>query len=356
MFSATRIERSAEQQAATTTAVARVSLASAGTPVADNDHSLHIRARVTSAGSAWMQMALYEGANNRSGDLHSAYLTTSLAEYTLPITSAAASTITDYSDLEVRIWGASPASDTITVEVAEAWLVCPATGAAITATLAGTGGATGSLTASPQLTATLAGVGGLAGPPLAADASTPAVTTTTSGSSLASNAFSPPANSKLLLIFGAGGSSITVTGVTDSVGTLTWARLNNANGNSLAAEIWWADCPDAQTAMTVTPTWSGTIGNIAMVGVIVLTGAGTPGAGGSGSGGPMLPSVSASIGVGANLLAVFTTAMQCGPDHSGQPDQRVRLSGNLCRWGQCGACCRAVVVVACDGQRFGDDQ
>lgn len=108
--------------AASQTSVARVSLAPAGTPRTRTEHSLSIRARVTS-GSGKIRAALYDGATNVSGDLESSALTTSLATYSLPIADAAAATITQYQDLEVRVWG--EATGAIVFEVAEISLLIP---------------------------------------------------------------------------------------------------------------------------------------------------------------------------------------------------------------------------------------
>ena len=71
-----------------------------------------------------MNAALYEGATNRSGNLVSDPLTSSIAEYTLAIPRASAVAITDYASLELRIWGTS-ATDAVPIEVAEAWLDTP---------------------------------------------------------------------------------------------------------------------------------------------------------------------------------------------------------------------------------------
>lgn len=87
----------------TQTSVARLTLADATDPEEDADHSISIRARVTT-GTGVIRVALYEGANNRTGTLE-ATLTTSLANYTLDISEAVAATITSYAGLELRIWG-----------------------------------------------------------------------------------------------------------------------------------------------------------------------------------------------------------------------------------------------------------
>jgi hypothetical protein len=81
----------------TTTAVARVSLESGGTPDTATDHKLIVRARKASGtGTVTLSAALYEGANNRSGDLDTSALTTSLADYELAIADASAANLTDY--------------------------------------------------------------------------------------------------------------------------------------------------------------------------------------------------------------------------------------------------------------------
>jgi hypothetical protein len=63
--------------------------------------------------------------NNRSGDLESTALTTSLADYELAIADGDAANIGSYSDLELRFWGYSVTSDVVDVEVAEIYLETP---------------------------------------------------------------------------------------------------------------------------------------------------------------------------------------------------------------------------------------
>lgn len=109
----------------TQTGVARVSLASASTPETKTNHKIHVRARVT-GGSGTIRAALYEGATNRSGDLESAALTGTLAEYTIPIGDTQAAAITDYSNLEIRFWGYSDTGDAATFEIDQVWLSTPA--------------------------------------------------------------------------------------------------------------------------------------------------------------------------------------------------------------------------------------
>ena len=98
----------------TATPVAQISLAAGNTPDTRTLHSIELRARKASgSGTVLMNAALYEGANNRSGDLATSALTTSLADYSLAIPDASAANITDYSDLELRIWGTGATGDTV---------------------------------------------------------------------------------------------------------------------------------------------------------------------------------------------------------------------------------------------------
>ena len=107
-----------------TTPVRKFSLAGGGDPYARTRHKIVIRARVTTAISAVLHAALYEGSTNRSGDLTSASLTTSLADYELPISDAAAASITSYADLAIWVWATSP-TGTGTLEIAEVYLSTP---------------------------------------------------------------------------------------------------------------------------------------------------------------------------------------------------------------------------------------
>lgn len=117
----------------TLTAVARISLASGMNPTTRTDHKLCFRARKTS-GSVPVHLwaALYQGSTNRSGDLVSGDLTTSLALYVLPVPDASAASISSYSDLELRFWGESPQGSTTSVEVADAWVELPPPGSDLT--------------------------------------------------------------------------------------------------------------------------------------------------------------------------------------------------------------------------------
>lgn len=107
---------------------------------------------------------------------------------------------------------------------------------------------------------------------LAIDASTPTFKPVPiSGTSVASNVFSPPANSVIVLMvvaIGPSGAASSVSSVTDSLGShLTWglipgARSNTNNAGNLGGtcEVWYASCPSAQTNMTVTPTYTNPAG------------------------------------------------------------------------------------------------
>lgn len=110
----------------TATTVARVSLEAGGEPVTRTEHQIVVRARKASGtGAVTLKAALYESGANKSGDLTSGSLTTSFAEYILPIPDASAVNITDYSNLEIRFWGASTAGEAVDVDVAEIWLEIP---------------------------------------------------------------------------------------------------------------------------------------------------------------------------------------------------------------------------------------
>lgn len=111
----------------TATTVARLSLEGGSSPTdPDAEHTIAVRARKTSgAGTVTLSAACYEGANNRSGNLTTSALTTSLADYTLPFSTPG---ITSYSNLELRVWADSSTGDTVDVEVAEIWLETPPVG------------------------------------------------------------------------------------------------------------------------------------------------------------------------------------------------------------------------------------
>jgi len=117
---------------ATATPVARVSLSAGTEPDTRTLHKLFVRARKNAGtGTVTLRAAVYEGASNRSGQLESSALTTSLAEYTLTIGDSQAATIGSYSDLEVRFWGNSTTGDTVTVEVADVRLETPPGGSIV---------------------------------------------------------------------------------------------------------------------------------------------------------------------------------------------------------------------------------
>ncbi len=101
------------------TSVAEISLASHGTPSERTNHTIKVRARTTTGSTGKIRAALYEGSTNRSGNLESTALTTTLADYTLAISGANAATITDYSNLSIRIWGYDSAGNALVFEVAK---------------------------------------------------------------------------------------------------------------------------------------------------------------------------------------------------------------------------------------------
>jgi hypothetical protein len=123
------------------TAVAEVSLGAGSTPATRTAHSIKVRARTT-AGAGTLRAALYEGATNRSGDLESSALTTSLADYTLAIPDASAANITDYSNLGIRFWGYAAGGGSIVFEVDQLYLEIPAS-AGVEKTGFGKAGGTG---------------------------------------------------------------------------------------------------------------------------------------------------------------------------------------------------------------------
>lgn len=107
------------------TGVAEISLASHGTPSARTNHSIKIRARTLTGSGAVIRAALYQGAVNRSGDLSSNVLTNTLADFVLPISDGAAATITDYSNLSIKIWGYDYSGLGLVFEVANLSLELP---------------------------------------------------------------------------------------------------------------------------------------------------------------------------------------------------------------------------------------
>lgn len=115
---------------------------------------------------------------------------------------------------------------------------------------------------------------------LAPDASTPALkqagTVATAVAAAVSTAFSPPAGSGIAVLVGNGvNNTASVSSITDSLGShLSYSLLKRSALASGAAEIWWANCPAAQTGMTVTTTLTAAIdGRDYAIGIIVFTGA-----------------------------------------------------------------------------------
>lgn len=109
------------------TGVAQISLASLNDPGTDERHAIHTRARVTAGTLGRIRAALYQGATNISGDLEIELdLTTTLTEYILPIAAASVASITDYSNLEIRVWGYTAGGGTaVNYEIDQLWLEVP---------------------------------------------------------------------------------------------------------------------------------------------------------------------------------------------------------------------------------------
>lgn len=133
---------------------------------------------------------------------------------------------------------------------------------------------------------------------LAIHASTPAckaMPALAANGTVASNTFSPPGGSDCIIALcvaadGPATGPQTISQVTDSIGTLTWAILTGgnavvarSNGASVAGseiggttEVWIAACPSAQTNMSVTAKVSAATGGTSPDGLIlpiVFTGA-----------------------------------------------------------------------------------
>ena len=107
------------------TTVAEISLASHAAPEVRDRHSIKVRARTTSGSGGVIKAALYEGTTNRSGDLTSSSLSTSLADYTLTISDASAAAITSYSNLSIKIWGYDVNGSGLVFEVSKVYLELP---------------------------------------------------------------------------------------------------------------------------------------------------------------------------------------------------------------------------------------
>lgn len=137
-----------------------------------------------------------------------------------------------------------------------------------------------------------AGPGGGGGGTLARDASSPALRSSAFQGAAAtqawdSNSFSPPAGSVIVLVLSATQSfnnAWTTPTITDSLAShLTWTiAASQADVSTGAAQsgVWiaWANCPTAQTGMTVTATYAVAAGQtitFSSVGVEVFTGADT---------------------------------------------------------------------------------
>lgn len=181
---------------------------------------------------------------------------------------------------------------------------------------------------------------------LAIDSSTPALAENASGTTCTSNAFSPPAGSLLVVVL-ANCYGNTITSITDSLAThLTYRKLVNGPLDS-NAEIWVADCPSAQTGMTVTATTSATQpANVTGFGVIVMTGAAAAasqtGATNNGSGYSGAPSAAVTttaagsqvIGVAAMASVATAPTPATGQTNTFGSQSLVLTSGAGAQWCQ----------------------
>ena len=109
------------------TSIMRISLEPATAPSLQVDHSIWVRARVTDADEyGTIRATLYQGATPIGSELETPALSVSFADYQLEIADVDAATISDYSNLEVRLQGWADEGDTTTFEVSEVWLAIPA--------------------------------------------------------------------------------------------------------------------------------------------------------------------------------------------------------------------------------------
>jgi hypothetical protein len=108
----------------TATAVGEISLAPpAAAPATQTEHKIKARARLVSGGGE-LNVALYEGGTNRSGDI-SLTLANSFTEHTFNIPDVNAANITDYSNLSIRFWGDSDLASAGNLEIDQQWLEIP---------------------------------------------------------------------------------------------------------------------------------------------------------------------------------------------------------------------------------------
>jgi hypothetical protein len=114
------------------TPIGQISLAAHSIPDTRTNHKIKVRARTTSGSNGVLKVALYEGANNRSGDLITQPLTNILAEYTLVILNSMAETISDYSNLSIKFWGYDINGSGLVFEVADIHLEVPVSSGNIT--------------------------------------------------------------------------------------------------------------------------------------------------------------------------------------------------------------------------------
>ena len=86
------------------TDVAEIQLQPMPFPDTQDNHSIKLRARCSAGSGNSIGFALYEGVNNRSGDLNQP-LTNTLTDYEVAIGDTEAATIVSYDALEIHWWG-----------------------------------------------------------------------------------------------------------------------------------------------------------------------------------------------------------------------------------------------------------
>lgn len=114
------------------TPIGEISLAAHSIPNTRTNHKIKIRARTTSGSNGVIKAALYEGVNNRSGDLITQPLTNTLAEYTLIIFDSAAASISDYTNLSIKFWGYDINGSGLVFEISDIHLEVPISSGNIT--------------------------------------------------------------------------------------------------------------------------------------------------------------------------------------------------------------------------------
>lgn len=104
----------------------RLSLGPLGVPLTQTGHSIRLKAQVVNpAHSVYPVVELWEGAVKRSGPLNGSTLTGTLTWYTINIPDVDAASITDYSNLEIRIGGTAPTGHAAQIRISQLELNIP---------------------------------------------------------------------------------------------------------------------------------------------------------------------------------------------------------------------------------------